>query len=210
MKLTTYFRSTAAYRVRIALNLKGVKHQLVPLNLFTGEQNSDDFLNTNPDGLIPVLDTGIDILTQSMAILEYLEEIRGEVKLLPDHPADRAFVRALAQTIISDIHPLNNLRVQQYLVTEMGVSEEKKRQWYQHWVATGFSGLEKRLSKSAGAFCVGDAVSIADVCLIPQVYNAHRFSCPMDDYPTINQLNETCLRLVAFASAAPHLQPDAT
>ena len=130
MKLTTYFRSTAAYRVRIALNLKGVKHQLVPLNLFTGEQNSDDFLNTNPDGLIPVLDTGIDILTQSMAILEYLEEIRGEVKLLPDHPADRAFVRALAQTIISDIHPLNNLRVQQYLVTEMGVSEEKKRQWY--------------------------------------------------------------------------------
>lgn len=210
MKLTTYFRSTAAYRVRIALNLKGIKHQRVPLNLFTGEQKSDDFLETNPDGLIPVLDTGSDILTQSMAILEYLEETQVVVKLLPEDPVDRAFVRALAQTIVSDIHPLNNLRVQQYLTKEMGVTKEQKLQWYQHWIATGFRGLEKRLTKSAGSFCVGEAVSIADVCLIPQVYNAHRFSCPMDDYPTINRLNEACLKLESFASAAPHLQADAT
>jgi maleylacetoacetate isomerase len=210
VKLTTYFRSTAAYRVRIALNLKGVEHQLIPLNLFAGEQKSAGFLNTNPDGLIPVLDTGVDILTQSMAILEYLEETQSEVKLLPDDPLDRAFVRALAQTIVSDIHPLNNLRVLQYLAKQMGVNEAQKLQWYQHWVAVGFSGLEKRLAKSAGTFCVGDKLSIADVCLIPQVYNANRFDCPMDDYPTLNRLNAACLKLDAFASAAPDLQPDAT
>jgi maleylacetoacetate isomerase len=210
VKLTTYFRSTAAYRVRIALNLKGVEHELLPLNLFTGEQKSADFLSTNPDGLIPVLDTGVDILTQSMAILEYLEETQVKVKLLPDNPVDRAFVRALSQTIISDIHPLNNLRVQQYLTNQMGVTKGQKLQWYQHWVSIGFSGLEERLFKSAGEFCFGDNVSIADVCLIPQVYNAHRFSCPMAIYPTINRLNAACLKLDAFASAAPNLQPDAT
>lgn len=209
MKLTTYFRSTAAYRVRIALNLKAIEHQLQPLNLFTGEQKSGDFLRINPDGLIPVLDTGVDVLTQSMAILEYLEETHSEVRLLPNEPIDRAFVRALAQTIVSDIHPLNNLRVQQYLANEMGVSAEQKLQWYQHWVATGFSGLEKRLVKSAGQFCFGDTVSIADVCLIPQVYNALRFDCPMDDYPTINRLNTACLKLEAFDRAAPHNQADA-
>lgn len=209
MKLTTYFRSTAAYRVRIALNLKGVEHELIPLNLFTGEQKSADFLNTNPDGLIPVLNTGVDILTQSMAIIEYLEETQVQIKLLPDAPVERAFVRALAQTIVSDIHPLNNLRVQQYLADHMGISKQQKLQWYQHWIAIGFSGLENRLAKSAGTFCVGDEVSIADVCLIPQVYNANRFDCPMDDYPTISRLNAACLKLDAFARAAPHRQPDA-
>lgn len=209
MKLTTYFRSTAAYRIRIALNLKGVNHELVPLNLFTGEQTSTDFLNTNPDGLIPVLETDGEVLTQSMAILEYLEETQTKVTLLPVDPIQRAFVRALAQTIVSDIHPLNNLRVQKYLAKEMGVNDEQKLQWYHHWVKTGFIGLEKRLAKSAGAFCVGDELSLADVCLIPQVYNAHRFNCPMDDYPTINRLNQSCVELEAFASAAPHRQPDA-
>ena len=209
MKLTTYFRSTAAYRVRIALNLKGVEHELVPLNLFTGEQGSAKFLHQNPDGLIPVLATGEDTLTQSMAILEYLEETQAQVPLLPADPVKRAFVRALAQTIVSDIHPLNNLRVQQYLANEMGVSDDNKRRWYHHWVATGFNGLEKRLQKSAGAFCLGDELSLADVCLIPQVYNAHRFNCPMGDYPTINRLNDACLEIAAFANAAPDLQPDA-
>jgi maleylacetoacetate isomerase len=209
MKLTTYFRSTASYRIRIALNLKGVEHELVPLNLLTGEQQSSEFLSTNPDGLIPVLDTGSDILTQSMAILEYLEETQTQVKLLPDSPIDRAFVRALAQAIVSDIHPLNNSRVQNYLVNEMGVSKDQKLQWYQHWIALGFSSLEKRLAKSAGEFCFADSVTIADVCLIPQVYNAHRFNCPMDDYPTINRLNAACLKLDAFAKAAPEFQPDA-
>lgn len=210
MKLTTYFRSTAAYRIRIALNVKGVEHELLPLNLLTGEQHSADFLKTNPEGLVPVLDTGSDILTQSMAILEYLEETQTQVKLLPDAPIDRAFVRALAQAIACDIHPLNNSRVQNYLVSEMGLNQDQKLQWYRHWIALGFSTLEKRLSKSAGEFCFGDTLSIADVCLIPQVYNAHRFDCPMDDYPTINRLNAACLKLEAFAKAAPEFQPDAT
>jgi len=209
MKLTTYFRSTAAYRVRIALNLKGVEHDLVPLNLFTGEQTSGSFLSKNPDGLIPVLEIGDQVLTQSIAILEYLEETHTSVKLLPEDPVKRAFIRALTQTIASDIHPLNNLRVQKYLSNEMGVSDDNKLKWYHHWVASGFRGLEKRLAKSAGQFCVGDSVSLADVCLIPQVYNAHRFDCPMGSYPTINRLNDACLALDAFADAAPHLQPDA-
>ncbi len=209
MKLTTYFRSTAAYRVRIALNLKGVEYRLVPLNLFTGEQKSTEFLNRNPDGLIPTLEVGDELLTQSMAILEYLEENHPSPQLLPDDAIQRAYVRALAQTIASDIHPLNNLRVQKYLAKDMGVNEQKVRQWYHHWVATGFKGMEQRLAKSAGEFCHGDTVSLADVCLIPQVYNAHRFDCPMDDFPTINRLNESCLKIDAFAKAAPHLQPDA-
>ncbi len=209
MKLTTYFRSTAAYRVRIALNLKGIDHELMPLNLFEGEQKSSEFLSTNPDGLIPVLDIDGDILTQSMAILEYLEEQYPEVSLLPSAPKDRAFIRAMAQTIVSDIHPLNNLRVLQYLVNQMGLSEQQKLAWYHHWIASGFKGLETRLASSAGKFCVGDSVSLADVCLIPQVYNAHRFDCPMQDYPTINRLNQQCLEIEAFAKSVPELQPDA-
>ena len=209
MKLTTYFRSTAAYRVRIALNLKGIEHQLLPLNLFTGEQKSTEFLAHNPDGLIPTLQVGGDTLTQSMAILEYLEEAYPQVPLLPKDLVERAYVRALAHTIASDIHPLNNLRVQKYLVAEMRVNDDKKLQWYRHWVATGFSGLETRLTKSAGAFCNGDQLSLADVCLIPQVYNANRFDCPMESYPTINRLNQECLKLDAFANAAPSRQPDA-
>jgi len=209
MKLTTYFRSTAAYRVRIALNLKEVKYELNPLNLFTGEQRSNDFINVNPDGLLPVLETNEGTLTQSMAILEYLEETQTAVKLLPDDPIQRALIRALAQTIVSDIHPLNNLRVQKYLSTEMGVDDDNKLKWYQHWVATGFKALEKRLADSADQYCVGNTVSLADICLIPQVYNANRFNCPMNDYPTINRLNQECLKLDAFARAAPDLQPDA-
>jgi len=121
----------------------------------------------------------------------------------------RAYVRGLAQTIASDMHPLNNLRVLKFLTGEMGLSEDQKLQWYHHWIKSGFTSLEKRLSKSAGSFCVGDTLSLADVCLIPQVYNAHRFNCPMQDYPTINRLNEHCMSLDAFAQTAPNLQPDA-
>lgn len=209
MKLTTYFRSTAAYRIRIALNVKQINHELIPVNLFTGEHQSAKFRHQNPDGLIPILEIGKNSLTQSMAILEYLEETHTTIKLLPSDPIQRAYIRALAQAIVSDIHPLNNLRVQKYLINEMGVDEEQKQQWYQHWVATGFNGLETRLAKSAGEFCVDDTLSMADICLIPQVYNAHRFNCPMDNYPTINRINTACLRLDVFTSAAPHLQPDA-
>ncbi len=209
MKLSTYFRSTAAYRVRIALNLKGIEHELLPLNLFTGEQKSTEFLALNPDGLLPVLQVGDDYLTQSMAILEYLEEAYPQTHLLPENLVQRAYVRALAQTIVSDIHPLNNLRVQKYLGNEMGVGDDNKLQWYRHWIAVGFSALEKRLAQSAGNFCAGDDLSVADVCLIPQVYNAHRFDCPMENYPTINRVNQDCLKLPAFAKAAPEQQTDA-
>lgn len=211
MKLTTYYRSTAAYRVRITLKLKGVAHELIPINLLKGEHKESEFLAKNPDGLIPTLETDDYALSQSIAILEYLEEAYPKVALLPNDSLDRATVRGLVQTIASDMHPLNNLRVLQFLVNEMGVSEEQKLQWYQHWIANGFTGLEARLAKSSdtGKFCFGDSPSMADVCLVPQVYNAHRFDCPMEDYPTISQINNHCMSLSAFADTAPSRQSDA-
>ncbi|MFT5574231.1 MAG: maleylacetoacetate isomerase [Cryomorphaceae bacterium] len=213
LKLTTYFRSTAAYRVRIALNLKGLEHELFAVHLLKegGQHKTKQYLNTNPDGLIPTLETDGQVLAQSMAIIEYLEETHASPALLPCSPLDRAYVRGLAQTICSDMHPLNNLRVLKYLTAEMGVSEEHKLQWYQHWVAVGFTGLETRLANDlrSGLCCIGDKPSLADVCLVPQVYNAERFNCPMQDYPTIQRINEYCLSLEPFAQAAPHLQADA-
>ena len=209
MKLYSYFRSTAAYRVRIALALKQIDYELITVNLLKGEQKSDSFASQNPAGLIPVLDIGDEVLTQSMAILEYLEQAFPEPTLLPIDLKQRALVRSLAQTIVSDMHPLNNLRVLKYLVDDLGLGEEKKLQWYQHWIRKGFTSLEKQLSKCAGRFSVGDTLSMADLCLIPQVYNAHRFECPMDDYPTINRLNEHCMTLAYFSETAPNLQPDA-
>lgn len=213
LKLTTYFRSTAAYRVRIALNLKGLEHELVPIHLLKdgGEHKTASFLNRNPDGLIPTLETHGQVLAQSMAIMEYLEEEYPTPALLPSKSLDRAYLRGLAQTIASDIHPLNNLRVLKYLTGKLNASEEQKTQWYHHWVATGFKGLETRLANNAntGRFCFGDTPTLADICLIPQVYNALRFNCPMDDYPTINRINQQCLQLDAFANAAPDLQADA-
>lgn len=209
MKLYTYFRSTAAYRVRIALALKELSYDLIPVNLLSAEHKTDAFLTKNPEGLVPVLDNGEHVLTQSMAILEYLEEVHPEPALLPKNLVQKAYVRGLAQTIASDMHPLNNLRVLKFLTDDLNVSEEKKLQWYHHWIKTGFTGLEKRLSKSSGKYCVGDALSLADVCLVPQVYNAHRFNCPMDNYPNINRLNEHCMKLAAFSDTAPNLQPDA-
>ncbi len=209
MKLYTYYRSTAAYRVRIALALKNLDCELIPVNLLNGEHKSNAFLKKNPEGLVPVLDTGEYMLSQSMAILEYLEETYPQTALLTGNAADRAFIRSLAQTIASDMHPLNNLRILKYLTGELGLQEEQKLQWYHHWIKSGFTSLEQRLKKSAGTFCVGDALSLADVCLIPQVYNAHRFNCPMDDYPTVNRLNDKCMSLPAFADSAPDRQPDA-
>lgn len=213
LRLTTYFRSTAAYRVRIALNIKNIEHELLPTNLLKngGEHKTKEFLGRNPDGLIPTLETDGHVLAQSMAILEYLEEQYPEPAILPSDPIDRAYLRGLAQTIASDMHPLNNLRVQQYLVNQMGVSEEQKLQWYQHWIAAGFTGLEARLANDArtGKCCYGDAPTLADICLVPQVYNAVRFECPMQDYPTIQSINDYCLNLEPFAKALPELQADA-
>jgi len=213
MKLATYFRSTAAYRVRIALNLKGLDHELVPIDLLKngGQHKTPEFLVRNPDGLIPTLETEGQVLAQSVAILEYLEETHPEIALLPKKPMDRAYVRGLVQTIASDMHPLNNLRVLQFLENEMGNTEEQKLRWYQHWIAKGFTGLESRLvtTSQTGKFCFGDSPTLADVCLVPQVYNAHRFDCPMDNYATINSINKHCLSLRPFAESRPENQPDA-
>ena len=212
MKLYDYFRSSAAYRVRIALNIKGLAYQQTPINLRKGDQNSEDYQRVNPQQLVPslVLDDGV-LLTQSLAICEYLDEIYPEPPLLPANPLERARVRALAQIVACEMHPLNNLRVLKYLVGPLGVSDEAKVTWYQHWIAGGFSGLEGMLAKSpdTGRFCHGDTPTLADVCLVPQVANARRFDCDLSPYPTVVRIDETCHTLPAFEKAHPSRQPDA-
>lgn len=211
MKLTSYFRSTAAYRVRIALNLKDIEHQLDPVNLLTREHENFEFIKHNPEGLIPTLDTGEQVLSQSMAILEYLEEIHPQPSILPSKPLDRALVRGLAQMIVSDIHPLNNLRVCRYLIDTLGTDDNGKMKWYFHWLEQGFNALETRLASNddTGKCCFGDTATIADICLIPQIYNAKRFNFSLDAYPTIKRIDKHCLQLNAFAQARPEAQLDA-
>ncbi len=211
MKLTTYFRSTAAYRVRIALNFKQIEHELVPVNLLTAEHKQAEFQQFNPAGLIPTLSVGQEVLTQSLVILEYLEEAHPQPPLLPSESLARAQVRALAHNIACDIHPLNNLRVLKYLVSDLAVDEERKLRWYHHWLKQGFDGIEENLKRfgSNGEFCYGNKPTLADVCLIPQVYNANRFEFALDDYPLIQSINQHCLSLPAFDQSQPHLQEDA-
>ena len=217
LKLYTYFRSTAAYRVRLALNLKKLHFEAIPVHLLRdgGEQKSAQYLSKNPTGLVPTLElsseeTDPKYLSQSIAILEYLEESHPEPALLPQDPLGRARVRSISQTIACDIHPLNNLRVLQYLTGDMGLAEDQKLEWYKHWIATGFTAIERILQDDAtGLFCHGDQPSFADCCLIPQVYNAERFACPMDDYPAIRRINAHCKELEAFINADPATQADA-
>ncbi|MBN1007822.1 maleylacetoacetate isomerase [Amphritea pacifica] len=210
MILYDYCRSSAAYRVRIALNLKEVEYQQVPVSLLAGEQRSAEYLARNPQGLVPALEDGVLLLTQSLAICEYLEEsCSGGVPLLPETAADRATVRAMAQLIACDIHPLNNLRMLNYLVSELGVSEGEKTEWYRHWIYQGFTALEQLLSQVSGRYSFGDQVSLADLCLVPQVFNANRFNCDLERYPNIVRINENCLQIQAFAAAHPDLQPGA-
>ncbi|WP_428033343.1 maleylacetoacetate isomerase [Amphritea sp.] len=210
MILYDYCRSSAAYRVRIALNLKGVDYQQVPISLLAGEQRSAEYLQRNPQGLVPALQDGELLLTQSLAICEYLEEsCPGAQPLLPENAADRAKVRSMAQLVACDIHPLNNLRMLKYLVSELGVSEAQKTQWYQHWIYQGFDALEQILSDTAGDYSFADDVTLADLYLVPQVFNANRFGCILDCYPNIVRVNENCLKLKAFADAHPDLQPGA-
>ncbi|MCE8035985.1 maleylacetoacetate isomerase [Billgrantia tianxiuensis] len=207
-----YFRSSAAYRVRIALNLKGLAYDQVPVNLVKGEQKSDDFRTHNPQGLVPVLETDDGAqLTQSLAICEYLEERHPEPPLLPADAEGRARVRSLAQLVACEIHPLNNLKVLKYLVHELKLDDEAKLAWYRHWIAEGFTALEARLASesASGAFCHGDSPTLADVCLVPQVFNAERFECDLSAYPTLRRITERCRALDAFAKAAPGEQPDA-
>lgn len=210
--LYSYFRSSAAYRVRIALNLKGLAYHQTAVNLVKGEQHSDANLARHPQGLVPVLETDEGIqLTQSLAICEFLEERHPEPALLPADPAGRARVRALAQLVACEIHPLNNLKVLKYLVRELDVDNDAKLSWYRHWITEGFDALETMLTSGAGSgeFCHGDTPTLADICLVPQVFNAERFECDLSAYPTIRRIAERCNTLQAFQKAAPGEQPDA-
>ena len=213
MKLYSYFRSSAAYRVRIALSLKNLPYEYVPVHLLRsgGEQFTADYRKVSPDAIVPTLVDGDAVLQQSLAIIEYLEETCPSPPLLPAAAADRAYVRAVALQIACEIHPLDNLRVLRYLVREMGVSEEAKNGWYRHWIENGFASLEARLSADprTGAFVFGDAPTLADLCLVPQMFNAQRFEIDTARYPTLQRLYEHACGLDAFARAAPGAQPDA-
>ncbi|WP_075792500.1 maleylacetoacetate isomerase [Massilia putida] len=213
MKLYTYFRSSAAYRVRIALNLKGLQYDAVPVHLLRGggEQLQANYIKMNPSGLVPTFQDDYITLTQSMAILEYLEDEYPEVPLLPKDAAGRARVRELAQIVACDIHPVNNLRVLRYLVNELGLSEEVKTQWYRHWLLGGLDVLEKHLARdpSAGPLCHGYLPTIADCFLVPQVFNAQRQGIDISVYPNIARINAACVEIPAFVAAHPSNQPDA-
>jgi len=210
MRLYTYFRSSSAYRVRIALNLKGIPYEPQFVHLRRGEQVHPDYLSLNPQGLVPVLVDGNHVLTQSLAIIEYLDETHPEPPLLPKDSPGRARVRALALAIACEMHPLNNLRVLQYLGSVLGHGEENSRAWYQHWIAQGFPAFERLLANSAtGRFCHGDAPTLADICLVPQVFNALRYGCDLSPYPAVRRIYEACTALLAFRAAAPESQPDA-
>ncbi|KAF7781916.1 maleylpyruvate isomerase [Pseudoalteromonas rubra] len=207
MKLYTYFRSSAAYRVRIALNLKELDHELIPVNLLKSEQQGTDYLSKNNQGLLPALETDQGVLAQSLAILEWLEEAYEAAPLLPADSWEKAQVRNFCYAIACDIHPIDNLRVLKYLSNELSVSDEQKNTWYRHWVIEGFKKLEVMLGDSL--FCFGDKPTLADVCLVPQVYNALRFKVDMNDFPKIARIYEHCNTLPAFNDAAPEHQADA-
>lgn len=217
MKLYSYFRSSASYRVRIALNLKKLSYDVIPVNLIKdgGEQLATDYRVLNPDALVPVLiDDSMEnpaVLTQSLAIIEYLEETHSHFPLLPANAVDRAYVRSIGLSIACEIHPLNNLRVLRYLMRNLNINEGDKDTWYRHWCEQGLAALEATLVKDnrPGMFCYGDSPTLADCCLIPQIANAQRMNCDLSAMPTIMRINATCLALEAFANAAPSRQPDA-
>ena len=212
MVLYDYFRSSAAYRVRIALNLKGLQAERKFVHLRKGDQRADDYRAVNPQGLVPTLVTDDGLrLTQSLAIIEYLDEKYPEPALLPRDAGDRAWARAIALEIACDIHPLNNLRVLQYLGKQLAIDEPRRDEWYRHWVSEGFAALERQLGErgTKGPYALGDQVTVADVFIVPQVANANRLKTPMQPYPRIAAINEGCLKLKAFADARPEVQPDA-
>ena len=212
MRLYGYFRSSAAFRVRIALNLKGVAFESVPVHLLKGggEQFSESYRRINPASLVPALEDDGHVLTQSLAIIEYLDERFPEPALLPSDPLDRVYVRSIALSIACDVHPLNNLRVLRYLVRELGISDEAKSAWYRHWVELGLGQLEQFLVSAgrSGRFALGDRVTIADVVIVPQVFNARRFDCDLAPFPTLSAIADRCIELEAFARAQPSAQPD--
>lgn len=201
--LFDYFRSSAAYRVRIALNLKGVDYERVSVNLLEGDQRSSGYRSVNPQALVPTLDIDGRRLAQSLAIVDYLESTRPEPPLLPPDPADAAHVRALALTVACDVHPLNNLRVLKYLKDELGQEQEARDSWYRHWVAEGFAALEAMAAPRSGRFLFGDSPTLADLCLVPQMFNARRLEAPLQAYPTLVRADAEANRLDAFAAAHP-------
>ncbi len=213
MRLFSYFRSSASFRVRIALKLKGLDYDYVPVHLVRGggEQFAPEYRALSPAGLVPALDDDGAILTQSLAIIEYLEEKYPLPALLPADANGRARVRALALSIACEIHPLNNLRVLGYLSKTLGVSEDQKNAWYRHWVELGLTAVEDQLTTDprTGTYCHGETPGMADVLLVPQIFNAQRFNCRLDHVPTVMRMHEACLKLPAFADSAPLLQPDA-
>lgn len=214
LKLYSYWRSSAAYRVRIALNVKGLTYELIPVHLVEdgGQQHAPAYRQMNPQQLVPTLLDGERVVRQSMAIIEYLDETYAEdIPLLPATARERAHVRALAQLVACDIHPLNNLRVMQFLEREFSVPPVERERWSRHWMAEGFAAMETLLdeSPSTGRCCEGDQPGLADICLIPQVYNARRFGLDMAAFPIIERIEQHCLSLPAFAAAQPHQQPDA-
>ena len=212
MKLYGYFRSSAAFRVRIALNLKGLAYDQVAIHLRKSEQLAPGYTALNPLNLVPALEEDGVVLTQSLAIVEYLDETHPEPLLLPAGALARARVRALAQMVACDIHPIDNLRVLRYLGKPLGHDAQTVELWFNHWIKLGFDGIEKVLATGAGTvkFCHGDAPTLADICLVPQVYNAHRYpSFDMGPYPLIRRIFDACMTLDAFERARPEAQPDA-
>ncbi len=213
MTLYSYWRSSAAWRVRIALALKALPHDIQPVHLLKdgGQQHQADYRRLNPQARVPTLLDGERVLTQSLAIIEYLDECYPEPALLPPTPRERARVRAMAQLVACDIHPVNNLRVLQRLEQQFGADGEAKTQWMHHWMRDGFDALEQMLADNpaTGDFCEGDHPSLADLCLVPQLYNARRFQLDLAPWPEIRRIEENCLALPAFSDTAPEKQPDA-
>ena len=212
MKLYDYFRSSAAYRVRIALNLKGIAPERAFVHLRRGAQHDADYLGLNPQGLVPLIVTDDGAaLTQSLAIIEWLDETHPAPPLLPGTPIERARVRSLALAIACDIHPLNNLRVLKYLTGRLGATDTARDAWYAHWCEVGLRALETRLARepATGRFCHGNTPTLADICLVPQLANARRVTLDLTQFPTLLRIESTCVALPAFAAAAPANQPDA-
>ena len=210
MKLYGYFRSSAAFRVRISLNLKKLEYETAAIHLRRNDQTRSDYLAVNPQGLVPTLVDDSRTLIQSLAIIEYLDETYPDPPLLPTHPAERARVRALAEIVACDIHPINNLRVLRYLTHSLGHDEAAIASWYNHWIAAGFQAFEKLLTADSrtGKFCRGDAPSLADVTLVPQVVNAERYQLDLTPYPTLTRVFGNCMALEPFRDAHPDNQPD--
>jgi maleylacetoacetate isomerase len=211
MKLYTFWRSSAAFRARIAINLKGLHPEQVAVHLRKHQQSAPDYLALNPQGLVPALEVDGRVIAQSLAIIEYLDEAWPEPPLLPRGLLDRALVRSMAYNIACDLHPLNNLRILQYLKQPLGHSQATIDEWYRHWVQVCFDGLERqaRAHSGDGRHVYGASVTLADVCLVPQVYNARRFNCDLAAYPTLTGICAALNQLPAFAAAAPERQPDA-